>query len=199
MNKLCVVGLAALVTVTACDGLKEAMTAHVDVAARAGSQELSVQRLGDLMGKSQVPLRKDVAQQIADVWVNYQLAAKAAAEGETFKDTTILDKAMSPIFARSRQDKWYQVVSASGGEPHSFSVASGPKGLGSRQSWRPCRHLRETEGGIGSQTDELREFRGHGKEVRIGCHERSGRKPRCVSSRENDSRILQGRRGAQAG
>ena len=113
MNKLCVVGLAALVTVTACDGLKEAMTAHVDVAARAGSQELSVQRLGDLMGKSQVPLRKDVAQQIADVWVNYQLAAKAAAEGETFKDTTILDKAMSPIFARSRQDKWYQVVSAS--------------------------------------------------------------------------------------
>ena len=115
MNKLCVAGLAALVavTVTACDGLKEAMTAHVDVAARAGSQELSVQRLADLMGKSQVPLRKDVAQQIADVWVNYQLAAKAAADGETFKDTTVLDKAMSPIFARSRQDKWYQVVSAS--------------------------------------------------------------------------------------
>jgi peptidyl-prolyl cis-trans isomerase D len=113
MTKLCVAGLAALVTVTACDGLKEAMTAHVDVAARAGSQELSVQRLADLMGKSQIPLRKDVAQQIAEVWVNYQLAAKASANSETFKDTTVLDKAMSPVFARSRQDKWYQVVSKS--------------------------------------------------------------------------------------
>ena len=41
--------LGALVALAACDGFKEAMTAHVDVVARAGSQELSVNRLADLL------------------------------------------------------------------------------------------------------------------------------------------------------
>mgnify|MGYP006147244865 CR=1 FL=1 len=40
------IGLAGVLA--ACDGFKEAMTAHVDVVARAGSQELSVTRLAEL-------------------------------------------------------------------------------------------------------------------------------------------------------
>lgn len=55
MNTVRIAALAALVPLMACDGLKEAMTAHVDVVARAESQELSVERLADLMGNSQVP------------------------------------------------------------------------------------------------------------------------------------------------
>ena len=35
---------AAAMALIACEGFKDAMTAHVDVAAKAGSQELSVQR-----------------------------------------------------------------------------------------------------------------------------------------------------------
>jgi len=47
--------------------VKDALTAHVDVVARAGSQELSVTRLGDLLGKStiNVPVNKDVATLVA--------------------------------------------------------------------------------------------------------------------------------------
>ena len=54
---------AALLAVTACNGLKEALTAHVDVVARAGSQELSVKRLGDLLGNAQiqVPVTREPA------------------------------------------------------------------------------------------------------------------------------------------
>ena len=62
MSRSRLLALSFLLFVTACEGFKEAMTAHVDVAAKAGSQELSVQRLAEMMGKSQVPLRKEVAQ-----------------------------------------------------------------------------------------------------------------------------------------
>ena len=47
MKKARIAAIAALVSITACEGLKEAMTAHVDVVARAEKQELSVQRFAD--------------------------------------------------------------------------------------------------------------------------------------------------------
>lgn len=105
-----IAAVAALVSVTACEGLKEAMTAHVDVVARAESQELSVQRLADLMGGSQVPLAKPVAEQIASVWVSYQLLGKAAAEGDSLTDDKLIDKVMWPVYSQSKTQKWLQVV-----------------------------------------------------------------------------------------
>ena len=111
MNKIRVAGLAALILVAACEGFKEAMTAHVDVAARAASQELSVQRLSEMMGKTQIPLRKEAAQSIADVWINYQLLGHAAANNDSLKDSTLIDEVMWPVYAQSKLQKWLQKVS----------------------------------------------------------------------------------------
>ncbi|HSA56639.1 MAG TPA: peptidylprolyl isomerase [Gemmatimonadaceae bacterium] len=104
--------LAALVSLTACEGLKEAMTAHVDVVARAEGQELSVQRLADLIGKAQVPVNPTIAQTVADLWISYQLLGKAAANGDSLSDSTLIDEAMWPIYAQSRTQKWSQIVAA---------------------------------------------------------------------------------------
>ena len=78
--------LVALLVLSACAGLKDALTAHVDVVARAGSQELSVSQLAKLMSDAQVPARKDVATAIANLWVNYQLVAIGGAKGDTAVD-----------------------------------------------------------------------------------------------------------------
>lgn len=110
MLKARLAAIAALVSLTACEGLKEAMTAHVDVVARAEKQELSVQRLADLMGGSQVPLAKPVAEQIAQVWVSYQLLGKAASVGDSLVDTTLIDKVMWPVYAQSKTQKWMTMV-----------------------------------------------------------------------------------------
>jgi peptidyl-prolyl cis-trans isomerase D len=110
MNKARIAALAALVSVTACEGLKEAMTAHVDVVARAEKQELSVQRLADMMGRSQVPLSKPVAEQVAEVWVSYQLLAKAASVGDSMTDTVLIDKVMQPVYTQSKNNKWMTIV-----------------------------------------------------------------------------------------
>src|SRR4051812_30909606 len=93
------VGLAAgAALLTACQGLKEALTAHVDVVARAGSQELSVNLLGDLLGnaKIQVPVTRENAGIITDIWTSYQQLAYAAAHGDSLKDKKAIDAAIAP-------------------------------------------------------------------------------------------------------
>lgn len=112
MKSARIAALSALVVVAGCEGLKEAMTAHVDVVARAEGQELSVERLADLMGKSQVPLSKPVAEQIATVWVNYQLLGHAGARSDSLADDKLIDEVMWPVYAQSKTRKWLEMVRA---------------------------------------------------------------------------------------
>ena len=113
MKRPLVLALAVCVPVIACDGFKEAMTAHVDVAARAGSQELSVTRLAELLGASKIPLRRDVVQTVADMWVNYQLLARAAAHNDSLNQAEVIDEAMWPATTNTRIKKFYDIVAKS--------------------------------------------------------------------------------------
>ena len=102
-------------TLAACDGLKEALTAHVDVVARAGSQELSVTRLGDMLGNSKigVPVNRDVASLVArDLWVPYQLLGAAAAKGDSLADVKAIDVAASGMIERAKLQKFMEKVAA---------------------------------------------------------------------------------------
>jgi peptidyl-prolyl cis-trans isomerase D len=110
--------LGAVLALAACDGFKEAMTAHVDVAARAGSQELSVNRLAELLGAAQVPLNKDNARTLANYWVDVQLLGRAAAEGDTLNSPKVLDDAMWSALANLRARKWYDQVSKTFPQPN---------------------------------------------------------------------------------
>ena len=105
--------VAAAGLLTACDGIKEAFTAHVDVAARAGGQELSVTRLGDLLGgaKLQVPVSKENARVVADLWVSYQLLGVAAARGDSLADSTTVMAAARSIVENMKIQKLMDSVS----------------------------------------------------------------------------------------
>jgi peptidyl-prolyl cis-trans isomerase D len=102
---------AALVALSGCEGFREAMTAHVDVVARAGSQELSVERLAALVGSSKIPVNQGNARTLADLWVNYQLLGEAAARGDSLKDPKVLEEALWPVIAQERAAKWQEQVS----------------------------------------------------------------------------------------
>lgn len=107
LRQLASVVLACL-TLAACDGLREAFTAHVDVAAKAGSQELSVQRLAELLGKSKlgIPVTKQNAQTIATLWADYQLVAVAAARGDSITDAKAIDEAAAGFLAGLRLQRF---------------------------------------------------------------------------------------------
>jgi hypothetical protein len=101
---------AIVITLGACEGFKEAMTAHVDVAAKAGSQELSVDRLSALLGQSKAPVNSEIAHAVTDLWVNYQLLGQAAAKGDSLNDPKLIDQALWPIIAQERMSKWHEKV-----------------------------------------------------------------------------------------
>src|SRR5262249_26835119 len=105
----------SLVAVAACDGLKEALTAHVDVVAKAGEQELSVDRLSNLLGKStiQIPVTKETAGLVAELWSGYQLLGVAAAHGDTLIDPKLIDDATQGITESMLLRRFMQGVSSS--------------------------------------------------------------------------------------
>jgi parvulin-like peptidyl-prolyl isomerase len=112
MKHLALAAMAgSLLLGTAACGGKDALSAHADTVAKAGAEELTAARLAEQLGKSKVPLRKDVVRVVADLWIDYQLLAKAAAANDSITDPAILDKALWAPFANVRAQKWYQQVS----------------------------------------------------------------------------------------
>ena len=107
-----------LLAVPACGALKDAFTAHSDLVARAGNQELSVSRLAQLMANSEVPLRPDVARTIAQIWVNYQLLGQAGAAGDTLGTVEYADLGMWSAIAQLRTRKYYEIVSKDWAKPN---------------------------------------------------------------------------------
>ncbi len=110
-TRLLTASLVALVGLSACEGLKEAMTAHVDVVARAGSQELTVTRLAELVGPTDVPLQADAIRTIAQLWVNYQLLGHASAHGDSLFSDADADAGMWSAIAQMRSRKLYDEIS----------------------------------------------------------------------------------------
>ena len=111
MKRNIALAAVAAFTLSACSGLKDALNAHTDWVARAGSAELTVAKLGNLLGKSRAPIRKDIAKSIANVWVDYQLLSVAAARNDSLSDPKMIDEAMWPAIANLKARKWYDVVS----------------------------------------------------------------------------------------
>jgi len=115
MKRTYAVAAIAALTLSACSDLRDALSAHTDWVARAGSAELAVKQMATLMGKSRAPVRKDIAKSIASVWVDYQLLGVAAAQNDSLADPKLIDEAMWPAIANMKARRWYDVVSKAWG------------------------------------------------------------------------------------
>ena len=103
--------VTAVITLASCQAFSDAMTAHVDVVAQAGSQELPVKRLGNLLGDSRLPLDHDVVRQVAQVWIDYQLLAEAAVADDSLNQPATIDSALWGVMANMRAKKWFDQLS----------------------------------------------------------------------------------------
>jgi hypothetical protein len=126
MTRFRLLGASALLVLglTGCDGLKRALTAHTDVVARVGSQELTVQRLTEMLGDSDVPLRPDAIRSIAQLWVNYQLVALAGARGDTLGSIADADAGMWAALAQLKFREVQEVIGKDWGtvDPATFEA-----------------------------------------------------------------------------
>lgn len=94
--------VAALVSTTGCDALREAFRADEEHAAVAASARLPAERLGQLLGAApQVPVSPETARILANLWVDYMLVALASADGNALDDSaTVAAAAWAPIRQR---------------------------------------------------------------------------------------------------
>jgi hypothetical protein len=81
--------VATAAGLTGCQALKQALTAHTDVAARAVNQDLTATRLGALLGTARIGIdpSKQNAQIVADLWTDYQRLGYAAAHNDSLAST----------------------------------------------------------------------------------------------------------------
>jgi hypothetical protein len=121
----------SLLALSGCDGLKEALTAHVDVAARAADHELSVNRLSDLLGNAtlQIPVNRETAMVLTDLWSSYQLLGVAAAHNDSLSDPKLVDEAAAGVTNNVRLRRFMESVSKSfrtdSGTETSYNQATG--------------------------------------------------------------------------
>lgn len=105
--------LASAVIVSGCDAMRSAFTAHTNVAARAENPELSVNRLSDLLGNSalQIPVNRETAMLVTDIWVGYQLLGVAAARGDSLMESKLIDEATIGITSNMKLRRFMETAS----------------------------------------------------------------------------------------
>ena len=88
--------VAALVAVAGCS-MKDIFSGHQDVVATAAGQELTVERVAGMIAPAKsVPLRREIVDRIADMWVDYELLAQAVAGGDSLLDSATVENASWP-------------------------------------------------------------------------------------------------------
>ena len=117
---------ATAVSLAGCSNVRDAFSAHADVVARAAGQELTVSRLAELLApQKQVPLRRDVIDRVADLWVDYTLLAQSVAAGDSLTDTATAAKyAFGTV--RSEGGKAYRYFQYDNGSGNVACVAGDP-------------------------------------------------------------------------
>jgi hypothetical protein len=98
---------------TACSSFRDLFSAHADVAAEAGEQKLSPDRLAEIMisGKGVRPNR-EAANFVANVWIDYALFAQAVANGKVPLDSASVAAAVWPQLAELKGSHWHDTLMA---------------------------------------------------------------------------------------
>lgn len=96
-----------------CDRAGDLFTAHAKTAAEAAGQELSAERLAQIMSSSKsVRMTRDAAEFVANVWIDYSLLAQAVARGELPYDSVSVAEAVWPEVAEIKGTRWHDTLMA---------------------------------------------------------------------------------------
>ncbi len=102
-----------VVAVLVATGCKDAFRARPEVVAEAGGQELSVDRLAQLMvGIKGVPVSRDAAEFMANMWVDHTLFSQAVAGGNPLTDSLTATRVLWPELAELRGTRWHDTLLA---------------------------------------------------------------------------------------
>ncbi len=96
-----------------CGGARDLFSAHADVAAEAGGQELASERLAQILGSGKgVKPSHETASFVSNIWIDYALLAQAAAGGKLPVDSAGIAQVVWPELAELRGSHWHDTLMA---------------------------------------------------------------------------------------
>ncbi len=114
-----------LMAVALLGGCKNAFRARPEIVAEAGGQELKIERLAALMaGIKSVPLTREAAELITNMWVDHTLFAQAIAAGRNLADSATAAEVLWPEISEIVGSRWHEQIVANRGPAAAASVDS---------------------------------------------------------------------------
>ena len=136
MRRLVVLALGAVVL--GCGSSRDLFTAHPEVAAEAGGQELRVERLADWLTRIKgVPLTNEAAGFVAGLWVDYTLFAQTAVNSDALQDSAVVAEVLWPEVAELVGTRWHDTLMARS----SRTAAAAPESLYAGNDVRLLQHI----------------------------------------------------------
>src|SRR5216110_3978156 len=111
-------GLMVMVLVLAgCGALRDAFSAHAQVAGTAAGQTLTVDRLARVVGHAQrIPIRPDVLTGVANVYLDYAVFATELGRGRDLHDSALVLAAQWPVVAQLKWERYHDRLIATRGK-----------------------------------------------------------------------------------
>lgn len=111
---------------TGCSNFRDLFSAHADVAAEAGGQELPAKRLADIMGAAGkgVNLNRETTDFVANAWVDYSLLGQAVAQNRLPLDSASVTEVVWPEISEMKGMRWHDTLMARRGTFPDSSVDS---------------------------------------------------------------------------
>src|SRR5207249_1529129 len=103
-------GLMVIVLVLAgCSALRDAFSAHAQVAGTAAGQTLTVDRLAHVVGHAQrIPIRPDVLTGVANAYLDYAVFATELGRGRDLHDSALVLAAEWPVAAQLKWERYHE-------------------------------------------------------------------------------------------
>src|SRR2546426_7231543 len=100
-----------------CSALRDAFSAHAQVAGTAAGQTLTVDRLAHLVGHApRLPIRPDVLAGVANVYLDYAVFATALGRGRDLRDSALVLAAEWPVVAQLKWERYHDQLVATRGK-----------------------------------------------------------------------------------
>jgi hypothetical protein len=98
---------------SACEKSRDLFSAHADVAADAGDQKLSAERLGQILSTAKgIKPSHETATFVSNIWIDYALFTQAAANNKLPLDSAGIAQVVWPELAELRGSHWHDTLMA---------------------------------------------------------------------------------------
>jgi PPIC-type PPIASE domain len=117
-----------------CGNFRDLFSAHADLAAEAGGQQLTAQRLAQILsaGGKGVRINRETAEFVANVWVDYALLGQAVAQGKLPVDSASVAEAVWPELSELKGTHWHDTLMARRAAVNDAAIDSVYQGSGVR-------------------------------------------------------------------